>query len=497
MGGREVGPQGADEAWSVSALTRDLRRVLEAAHGRALVFGEVSNFGVHRVSGHAYFTLKDSEAQLKCVMWRDQVIRLRFAPRDGQELVARGKVTVYERSGQMQLVAESLELRGQGALLQRYQELAERLRAEGLTSPERKRRLPVLPRAIGVVTSRDGAALRDVVRTILRRDPKAHVALSATPVQGAGAAPEIADALARLDATRAVDVILLVRGGGSAEDLWAFNEEPVARAIASASVPVVTGIGHETDHTIADLVADLAASTPTAAAEHATPIRAELLRKIALLADRAELAAKATLDAERGSLASATRALRAPTAIIERHAQRLDELTFRAEQFARRGIETRRRAIADLDARVAAREPRTRLSQHRGRLERATEALEPALEARLTRELHELRELEHRLQGARPDLEPLRAHVEALELRLVSAVRESTARRRHELAIQAASLDALSPLAVLGRGYALASHEGKLLRSSADVEVEDVIDVRLAHGRVAARVTEKDPAREP
>ncbi len=473
----------------MSALTRDLRQLLESTHGRVRVFGEVSNFDVHRVSGHAYFTLKDAEAQLRCVMWRDQVIRLRFRPKDGQELVARGRVTVYERGGQMQLVAEALDLRGEGALLLAFRELAEKLRLEGVTSSEQKRKVPRFPRGVGIVTSRDGAALRDVVRTILRRDPKAYIVLSATPVQGAGSAPEIAEAIDRLDATGAVDVILVVRGGGSLEDLWAFNEEPVARAILRTRFPVVTGIGHETDTTIADLVADLSASTPTAAAELVSPIRAELVARVAELFERAHGAVWARLEAERRAWTATSRGVRAPRHRIELEAQRLDELVFRSEQFVLRAIEARRKRVVALDARLARLEPSTRLAEQRARFDRARHELLARTASRLEGFEASLREHEHRLASARPTTSDARARLSALSLRLEAATRTTIATHRQRVALGAKSLEALSPLAVLGRGYALVSKQQALVRDAAEVAPGDSLEIRLARGILGVVVT--------
>ena len=264
-------------SWSVTDLTRYLRELLESDEVLQDVWvkGEVSNFS-RPASGHIYFTLKDAGASLRCVMWRNAALRQRFMPRDGDAVEAHGAISVYELGGQYQLYADAIRPAGEGALYQEFLRLKALLEAEGLFAPERKRPIPVRPARIGIVTSPTGAALQDILNTLRRRYPLVEVVLAPTPVQGDEAPAGITAALRDVAQVAMPDVIILARGGGSIEDLWAFNDERVARAIANCPVPVITGVGHETDFTIADFVADLRAPTPTAAAELATPNQADL-----------------------------------------------------------------------------------------------------------------------------------------------------------------------------------------------------------------------------
>ncbi|RME88733.1 MAG: exodeoxyribonuclease VII large subunit [Anaerolineae bacterium] len=322
--------------WTVTDLTRYLRRLLEddEALRDLWVEGEVSNLS-RPSSGHLYFTLKDAGAALRCVMWRRDVARLRPNLHDGMAVVVHGYISIYESGGQYQLYADFVRPLGEGALYQEFLRLKALLEAEGLFDAERKRSLPSLPKRIGVVTSPTGAALRDILNTLRRRFPLAEVILSPSPVQGDEAPPALVEALARLNALEPPpDVILLARGGGSIEDLWAFNDERVVRAVASSAVPVITGVGHETDFTLVDFAADLRAPTPTAAAELATPVTlADLALALQNLTARAETAVQRSLSRRReGLIALNDRMERAsPLRRLQVERQRLDEL-------ARRGL---------------------------------------------------------------------------------------------------------------------------------------------------------------
>ena len=267
---REVRLEAERRVFSVSDLTRDVRLLLEQSFASVWVEGEVTNFKRH-TSGHLYFGLKDESAQLQCVMFRRENAALRFEMTEGLKVVCLGRVSVYALRGQYQLYAERIEPKGIGELQLRFEQLKEKLRQEGLFEPERKKRLPFFPSRVALVTSVDGAALRDMLHVIDRRCPAVNVLIHAVPVQGPAAAPAIADALDDLNAARAADVVILARGGGSLEDLWAFNEEAVARAIFRSRIPVISAVGHETDFTIADFVADVRAATPSVAAELVLP----------------------------------------------------------------------------------------------------------------------------------------------------------------------------------------------------------------------------------
>jgi len=321
------------EAWSVSELNRYVRQSLEKDFRLqgVRVTGEVSGFRAYP-SGHWYFTLKDEAAQVSCVLWRNRAEKLGFTPRDGDAVEAQGNVTLYEARGQYQLDVSWLQRAGEGELYREFTRLKARLEAEGLFAPERKRPLPEWPRTIGLVTSPAGAALRDMLNVIRRRFPMAEVLLSPTPVQGDDAPPQIVAALHALVAAARPDVIIVARGGGSLEDLWAFNDERVARAMAALPVPVVSGVGHETDFTIADFVADVRAPTPSAAAELVTPSRDQLRNQVnALAAQMAEALSSAIRD-KRISLREQSAQLKAlsPQARLANARQRADDLLARA-----------------------------------------------------------------------------------------------------------------------------------------------------------------------
>lgn len=318
--------------WSVTDLTRYIRQLLEEDETLQDVWvqGEISNFS-RPASGHLYFTIKDSGAALRCVMWRSQAARLQFVPRDGVAIEAHGVISIYEAGGQYQLYADLLRPAGEGALYQEYLRLKARLEAEGLFDPMRKRPVPTWPRCIGIITSLTGAALRDMLNTLTRRYPIARVVLAPTQVQGEEAPPGIVAAFELLNRLVQPDVILLARGGGSIEDLWAFNDERVARAIAASTAPVICGVGHETDFTIADFVADLRAPTPTAAAELAVPDQTELRANLADLAERLRRAALGNIADLRWTLSAARSRLLlfSPRPRLLSGQQRVDELAYR------------------------------------------------------------------------------------------------------------------------------------------------------------------------
>lgn len=325
---------------AVSQLTTYLRELLasDPILQDIWVEGEISNLS-RPASGHLYFTLKDSQAAIRCVMWRNAAQRMNFEPREGQAVQVHGSMGVYEVSGQVQLYVDTLRPAGEGALYQEFLRLKAKLEAEGLFDPETKRTLPPLPKVIGVVTSPTGAALQDMLDTIRRRFPVADVVLSPTTVQGADAPAEIVAALNRLNEQEHPDVILIGRGGGSIEDLWAFNDEGVARAVAASTAPIVSGVGHETDFTLTDFAADHRAPTPTAAAEVATPDRLELLADIAELSSRQTARLRELLADRRWEASQLSHALAqlSPAHRVDTYRQRLDEITQRMAK----GMQTR------------------------------------------------------------------------------------------------------------------------------------------------------------
>lgn len=337
--------------WTVADLTRYVRQLLEGDYRLQDVWvaGELSNLS-RPGSGHLYFTLKDGEAALRCVMWRTEAVRQRFSPREGDAVEVHGRISVYEAGGQYQLYADVVRLAGEGAAYQEFLRLKARLEAEGLFDAERKRPLPPLPARIGVVTSVAGAALHDVVHVLRRRYPLAEVVLAPTPVQGSEAPAGIVAALEVLNRHAHPDVILLVRGGGSLEDLAAFNDERVARAVAASGAPVVSGIGHETDFTIADFVADRRAPTPSAAAEVATPDGDEMHMAIHQASRSLGASLSRRLGQARGELRSRELALRmaSPRAQVANARQRVDDLAHRGLAAVRSGLALRRAGVHGL-----------------------------------------------------------------------------------------------------------------------------------------------------
>jgi exodeoxyribonuclease VII large subunit len=436
------------DVYTVSRLNREVRILLEQGMPLLWVEGEISNLA-RPGSGHWYFSLKDRDAQVRCAMFRQRTLGLRFTPRDGLAVIARARVGLYEPRGDYQLIVEQLEEAGAGALQREFEKLRDRLEREGLFAAGRKRPLPLLPRRIGVVTSPTGAAVRDVLHVLGRRFRAIPVIIYPSAVQGAQAVPELLAAL-ELAARRAeCDVLIVARGGGSLEDLWAFNDERVARALAAMPMPVVTGIGHEVDFTIADFVADLRAPTPSAAAETVVPDAREWLADLAQRAQRLRLATARTLRENAQRLDSLAHRLRRvhPATRITSGMQRLDELEQRLRQALRLRLGGRELALRALESRLARRAPTSRL-----------------------RELG-LREL-------------------ALRKRLEHAMTARLATSLARLAVARSALSAVSPLATLERGYAIVTRlrDGGLVTDAAAVAVGEDIETRLGRGRIRARV---------
>jgi exodeoxyribonuclease VII large subunit len=345
--------------YRVSEINAAASRLLEETYGFVLVDGEISDFKRHGQSGHCYFSLKDEGAELRCVLFRTAAARLKFAPADGVRVVASGRLTIYAARGQYQLVVEEMVVSGEGELQRRFEALRARLQAEGLFAEERKRRLPRFPRVVGVVTSPSGAAVRDIVRVLRARWPGAAILLSAVRVQGEGAADDIARGIARQGGWGRADVLIVGRGGGSLEDLWAFNEEAVVRAIVASPIPVISAVGHESDVTLSDFAADVRASTPSRAAELAVPDRREVQARLAVLARRLHLATREGLRA-RGELlrrVGGSHGLHRPRMVVENAAQRIDEIARRLELAGRHGLRDRRGLLAALAGRLRALDP--------------------------------------------------------------------------------------------------------------------------------------------
>jgi exodeoxyribonuclease VII large subunit len=442
-------PAPARRIYTVTELTVRVRDLLEERFFEVWVEGELSGVRLWN-TGHLYFTLKDSSSLLKGLMFRSALRYLKFKPVDGLRVVARGKLSVYEPKGEYQIVCEHLEPQGLGALQLAFDQLKRRLQAEGLFDTSRKRPLPALPRKIGVVTSLDGAAIRDILKVLRRRYRNVHVVIRPAKVQGEGAAAEIAHALRQIVKVPQVDVVIVGRGGGSLEDLWAFNEEPVARAISIAPVPVIAAVGHESDVTIADLVADVRAPTPSAAAELVVARKEEFSARIDRLHERLVSCAHAR---------------------VQRLSRRVHELSGR-------------RALAGYA---------TRLAMTQRRTDELTRAMSDALSDALTARARRLQAVERRLDafdlGRR--LARNRTSLVAVDGRLLQAVVARTHRSRARLGGLAGRLDSLSPLAVLGRGYAVCWNEDRTraLRDASDVSAGDTVHVTLSRGSIEAKVS--------
>ncbi len=351
-------PSTRRDIYTVSRLNQDVRALLEGEFPTLWVEGEVSNLS-HPSSGHIYFSLKDAKAQIRCALFQNRAFLFRDCPRNGQQVLVRGRVSLYEPRGDFQIIVEYVEEAGAGALRRAYDELRLRLEREGLFAPERKQPLPRFPRRIGVITSPSGAAIRDVLITLGRRCPGLPILIYPVPVQGDSAAERIAQTIRLASDRRDCDVLLLVRGGGSLEDLWAFNQEIVARAMVACTIPLVTGIGHETDVTIADFAADLRAATPTAAAELASPDWLEWLHRVRLLAERLDSALQRRFAHQRQRLAELTRRLdRAqPRHRLRDRAQRLDELDQRLRQATRQRLQAASQRLRNLSGHLHALSP--------------------------------------------------------------------------------------------------------------------------------------------
>lgn len=353
---RAAAAQAAVRVLSVSELVALVREALEPRFASVWVAGEVSNLR-NPPSGHLYFTLKDDRSQIAVVMFRSANRHLRFQLRDGLEIIVGGRVGIYSDRGALQLYAESVEPRGVGALRLAFEQLHRRLEAEGLFAPERKRRIPLLPLVVGVVTARRGAAVRDIITTLRRRWPPIRIVLRPVRVQGDGAAEEIASAIADLNRFGGIDVLIVGRGGGSIEDLWAFNEEVVVRAVADSRIPVISAVGHEIDVTLCDLAADLRAATPTAAAVHAVPDAAEERARLGAYRTRLEAATVRRLELERQRLAALERRLREPREVLATQRLRIDELAERAGRAITHHLRLARAALARHAGRLDALSP--------------------------------------------------------------------------------------------------------------------------------------------
>jgi exodeoxyribonuclease VII large subunit len=439
------------KTFTVAELNARIRGLLGEEFDDVWVSGEISGSKT-ATSGHCYFTLKDQEAQLRCVCFRQYLRYLKFKPQDGMAVLARGHIDVYEARGEYQLLVEAIEPQGHGALQFAFEQLKKKLAAEGLFDAARKRALPRLPQRIGIVTSPSGAVVRDITEILSRRFPGLHLRIYPAQVQGEGSVDAVCRGIEYFSNSGWPDVLIVARGGGSLEDLWTFNEEAVARAISASTVPVISAVGHETDFTIADFVADLRAATPSAAAELVICPREQILDQLTVFDHK-------LLQATRYRLAMSARALhergveRASAVLhgkVGRLQQRVDELDYRMRGRVQTAASTRRKRLEELTARLRSLDLRLRIASARRRLQAADTAAARLIHLRVTR--------------AQGRLNPLIAH-----------------------------LTQLSPLKILERGYAIVTNQqGDIVKQPADAPAESKVDIRIAHGKIAARVLDAE-----
>jgi exodeoxyribonuclease VII large subunit len=436
--------------WKVRDLVAAVRTLIEREYCDAWVEGEISNFRAPE-SGHLYFTLKDGNAQLRAVMFRSSARLLRFRPVDGLQVLVRGRITIYEDRGELQISAEYIEPKGAGSLQLAFEQLKAKLQTEGLFAAERKKPIPSLPTRIGIVTSIQAAALRDILNILARRHHSANILLYPAQVQGEGASLEVAAGVRYFNRQRSVDVIIVARGGGSAEDLASFNDEGLARTVANSEIPVISAVGHESDFTIIDFVADLRAPTPSAAAELVIRSRQEIENQTASLEQRLARAMRYRLLMGRQALTELAQhgAFARMIEVIHQREQRLDDLVHRMETAGRQRLESLRRRFETLSAAVRHYDLRLVLSGNRKELESSTATLAAVMRNVLLR---------HRARSER-------LHT---------------------------ALQSLSPLAILDRGYALVfDSQGKLLKDASRVQIGETVSTRLARGQIEASVTKK------
>ena len=441
------------DIYTVSRLNREVRTVLEGSFPLIWLEGELSNLA-RPGSGHWYFSLKDEAAQVRCAMFRNRNMLVKARPENGMQVLVRARIGLYEARGEYQLIIEHLEDAGDGALRRAFEQLKTRLEAAGLFDVSHKQAIPALPRCIGVITSPTGAAIRDILTTLKRRFPGIPIIIYPVPVQGAEAGGEIARMIKLAGERAECDVLLLARGGGSLEDLWAFNEEVVARAIFDCPIPIVTGIGHEVDVTIADFVADQRAPTPTAAAELVSPDQQEWRQRLQQLQTRLQRILLQSLDSRQRQLRYLSTRLPHPGRRVEERLQRLDELELRRQYALQHNLRHRGAEVSMLQQRLQKFSPLQRLAQYRLQNQNLGQRLQAAL---------------HHQLGNQQQL-------------LLHLVRE---------------LETVSPLATLSRGYAIVTaSDDKILRNAADIKAGEEIHTRLARGRLVSTVTRVDDAQD-
>ncbi|HCG7440219.1 TPA: exodeoxyribonuclease VII large subunit [Vibrio parahaemolyticus] len=434
--------------FTVSRLNAEVRLLLENEMGIVWLVGEISNFSAP-VSGHWYLTLKDSRAQVKCAMFRGNNRRVTFKPANGNQVLVKARLSLYEPRGDYQLIIESMQPEGDGRLQQEFEELKMKLAAEGLFAQTNKLPLPEHPKRVGIITSKTGAALYDILDVLKRRDPSLPVVIYPTMVQGDDAAIQIAQAIGRANSRNECDVLIVGRGGGSLEDLWCFNNEILARTIAASQIPIISAVGHEVDMTIADFVADVRAPTPSAAAELVSRDNSHKDQSLVAKQHKLASAMRYYLAQQKQQSAQLLHRLERqhPSYQLQRQSQQLDELAMRLRRAMQRFIDTRQQAVERKHHRLQLNSPIKHLAQQKSRLER----------------------VEHKL-------------MDAMDRKLLTM--------RHQLAIAAEKLDTVSPLATLKRGYSITqTDQGKVVTSADDVKTGDLLVTRLANGEIHSTVS--------
>ncbi|EJE4695823.1 exodeoxyribonuclease VII large subunit [Vibrio parahaemolyticus] len=434
--------------FTVSRLNAEVRLLLENEMGIVWLVGEISNFSAP-VSGHWYLTLKDSRAQVKCAMFRGNNRRVTFKPANGNQVLVKARLSLYEPRGDYQLIIESMQPEGDGRLQQEFEELKMKLAAEGLFAQTNKLPLPEHPKRVGIITSKTGAALYDILDVLKRRDPSLPVVIYPTMVQGDDAAIQIAQAIGRANSRNECDVLIVGRGGGSLEDLWCFNNEILARTIAASQIPIISAVGHEVDMTIADFVADVRAPTPSAAAELVSRDNSHKDQSLVAKQHKLASAMRYYLSQQKQQSAQLLHRLERqhPSYQLQRQSQQLDELDMRLLRAMQRFIDTRQQAVERKHHRLQLNSPVKHLAQQKSRLER----------------------VEHKL-------------LDAMDRKLLTM--------RHQLAIAAEKLDTVSPLATLKRGYSITqTDQGKVVTSADDVKTGDLLVTRLANGEIHSTVS--------
>ncbi|EJC6797940.1 exodeoxyribonuclease VII large subunit [Vibrio parahaemolyticus] len=434
--------------FTVSRLNAEVRLLLENEMGIVWLVGEISNFSAP-VSGHWYLTLKDSRAQVKCAMFRGNNRRVTFKPANGNQVLVKARLSLYEPRGDYQLIIESMQPEGDGRLQQEFEELKMKLAAEGLFAQTNKLPLPEHPKRVGIITSKTGAALYDILDVLKRRDPSLPVVIYPTMVQGDDAAIQIAQAIGRANSRNECDVLIVGRGGGSLEDLWCFNNEILARTIAASQIPIISAVGHEVDMTIADFVADVRAPTPSAAAELVSRDNSHKDQSLVAKQHKLASAMRYYLAQQKQQSAQLLHRLERqhPSYQLQHQSQQLDELDMRLRRAMQHFIDTRQQAVERKHHRLQLNSPAKHLAQQKSRLER----------------------IEHKL-------------LDAMDRKLLTM--------RHQLAIAAEKLDTVSPLATLKRGYSITQTEqGKVVTSADDVKTGDLLVTRLANGEIHSTVS--------